>query len=207
MSEAPESAPVETNIRRLADAVREVKNALADRDDVVVELREAERMRLELLAQELEGVAADAPAEHPAFDLAVSSGAQPRYWVDAVAHVAMGRDKRTYRFVRDTRLGRVVLAETTDMKAVADAVTRYIAERIVERQRALNGGAAGLADVQPPQAAAPAQAAARPAPAKRPGSDMLSSVAFMVLGALVGIVVTLAVLRDRVPELTGLFQG
>lgn len=205
MSEAPESAPVETNVRRLADAVREVKNALADRDDVVVELREAERTRLELLAQELESVAADAPAEHPAFDFAVSSGAQPRYWVDAVAHVAMGRDKRTYRFVRDTRLGRVVLAETTDMKAVADAVTRYVAERIVERQRALDNGPAAIAEAQPPQAAAASgQAPAVAATARRPG-DAWSSIAFMVLGALIGIVATLAVLRDRVPELTNLF--
>ena len=52
----------------------------------------------------------------------------------------MGRDRRTYRFLRDTRLGRVVLAESTDMKAVADQVTRYIAERIVERQRMMEGG-------------------------------------------------------------------
>lgn len=205
MSEAPESAPVETNVRRLADAVREVKNALADRDDVVVELREAERTRLELLAQELEGVAADAPAEHPGFDLVVSSGAQPRYWVDAVAHVAMGRDRRTYRFVRDTRLGRVVLAESTDMKAVADAVTRYVAERIVERQQALETGSTGFIEARP-AAAEPAQAVARPAAARRPG-DALSSLAFMVLGVLVGVAVTLAVLRDRVPELTNLFQG
>jgi hypothetical protein len=40
--------PIETG-RRLHDAMRDVKNAMADRDDVVIELREAERMRLELL--------------------------------------------------------------------------------------------------------------------------------------------------------------
>ena len=57
----------------------------------------------------------------------------------AVSHVSMGRDKRTYRFVRDTRVGRVVLAESATMKPVADQVTRYIAERLVERQRMLDG--------------------------------------------------------------------
>lgn len=205
MSEAPESAPVETNVRRLAEAVREVKNALADRDDVVVELREAERMRLDLLAQELEGVAADAPAEHPGFDLAVSSGAQPRYWVDAVAHVAMGRDKRTYRFVRDTRLGRVVIAETSDMKTVADAVTRYVAERIVERQQALESGSAR--PFAAPQAGGEPERAAASRPVAAQRREALSSLAFMVLGMLVGVGVTLAVLRERVPELTGLFGG
>ena len=33
--------------KRLAEAIREVKNATADRDDVIIEMREAERMRLE----------------------------------------------------------------------------------------------------------------------------------------------------------------
>ncbi len=124
---------------RLADAIREVKVAAAERDDVVVELREASRMRLELLAQELEPVFAEVPAEEILFDFAISSGTQPRLWIDAVSHVALGRDRRTYRFVRDTRMGRVVLAESTDIRPVADRVTTYIAERMVERQRWLDG--------------------------------------------------------------------
>ena len=139
MSDAGEKVTHLGRTRRLADAVREVKNAYADRDDVVVELREAERMRLELLLQELEPVFADVPADDQQFDFAISSGLQPRLWIDATAHVAMGRDKRVYRFVKDTRLGRVVLSETSDIKAVAEQVTRYVAERIVERQRLLEG--------------------------------------------------------------------
>ena len=127
---------------RLADAVREVKNAAADREDVVVELREAQKMRLELLAAELAPIFADVPAD-AGFDFAISSGTQPRLWIDAVSHVTMGRDRRTYRFLRDTRLGRVVLAESHEIKPVADQVTRYIAERIVERQRMIDG------DVEP----------------------------------------------------------
>ena len=60
-------------------------------------------------------------------------------WIDAVSHVTMGRDRRLYRFLKDTRLGRVVLAESHDMKPVADQVIRYVAERIVERDRMLHG--------------------------------------------------------------------
>ncbi len=126
---------------RLSQAIREVKIAAAERDDVVVEMREAARMRLELLAQELEPVFAEVPDEEILFDFAISSGVQPRLWIDAVSHVGMGRDRRTYRFVRDTRMGRVVLAESTDMKPIASQVTRYIAERMVERQRWLDGTA------------------------------------------------------------------
>ena len=141
MSDPAEQQNANGNLR-LADAIREVKNAAADREDVVVELREAQKMRLELLAAELAPIFADVPAD-AGFDFAISSGTQPRLWIDAVSHVTMGRDRRTYRFLRDTRLGRVVLAESHEIKPVADQVTRYIAERIVERQRMIDG------DVEP----------------------------------------------------------
>lgn len=139
MSDAGENVAVVDKGRKLSDAIREVRNAAADREDVVVDMREAQRMRLELLAAELAPVFADVPADNEWFDFAISSGLQPRLWVDAVSHVSMGRDRRTYRFLRDTRLGRVVLAESTDMKPIADQVMRYVAERIVERQRLMEG--------------------------------------------------------------------
>lgn len=126
-------------IRRLSDAIREVKNAAADREDVVVELREATRTRLQLLAAELAPVFADVPSDLDLFDFVISSGLQPRLWIDSVSHVAMGRDRRTYRFLKDTRVGRVVLADSTSLEVVADQVTRYVAERIVERERLLEG--------------------------------------------------------------------
>jgi len=53
--------PIEPS-RKLEDAIRDVKNAFADRDDVVVDMREAHRMRLELLATELAPVFAEVPA-------------------------------------------------------------------------------------------------------------------------------------------------
>lgn len=142
MSDASETAATADKRRKLSDAIRDVRNAAADREDVVVDMREAQRMRLELLAAELGPVFADVPADNEWFDFAISSGLQPRLWIDAVSHVSMGRDRRTYRFLRDTRLGRVVLAESTEMKPVADQVTRYVAERIVERQRMMEGDVA-----------------------------------------------------------------
>ena len=125
--------------RRLGDAIRDVKNIAADKADVVVDIREASRTRLEMLVHGLEPVFAEVPADDPSFDFVISNGEQPRLWIDAVAHVALGRDRRTYRFVRDTRLGRVVLAETADLQTVVDQVTLYIAERMVERQRMIDG--------------------------------------------------------------------
>jgi hypothetical protein len=186
--------------RKLADAIRDVKNALADRDDVVVDLREAHRMRLDLLAAELAPVFAGVPADMDSFDFAVSSGLQPRLWIDAVAHVAMGRDRRTYRFLKDTRIGRVVLAESTDMKTVSDQVTRYVAERVVERQRQMEGGAeAAVAALKRPivsEAEPPLELASTRR--RRTLSALLSGLALIAGGALVGLAVSVILLWDRI---------
>jgi hypothetical protein len=193
MSDAGENVTPIEQARRLSDAIRDVKNAAADRDDVVVEMREASRMRLDLLAAELAPVFAEVPADVDIFDFAVSSGLQPRLWIDATSHVAMGRDRRTYRFVKDTRIGRVVLAESTDMKPVADQVTRYVAERLVERQRMMDGDAepavAGVLKSSVDEAAEGA---------KRNGwSAFLAGLGLVVAGALVGLAASVALLWDR----------
>ena len=54
-----------------------------------------------------------------------------------VAHVVMGRDKRIYRFVQDTRFGRIVIAESHDVPVIVDAVTGYVARRMIEREHAM----------------------------------------------------------------------
>ena len=182
--------------RKLSDAIRDVKNAFADRDDVVVDMREAHRMRLDLLAAELAPVFADVPADMDNFDFVVSSGLQPRLWIDAVSHVAMGRDRRTYRFLKDTRIGRVVLAESTEMKPVADSVTRYVAERVVERQRMMEGGveAAGMKRAAVAEAEPPLRSPER----SRGWSAFLSGLGLVAAGALVGLAVSVALFWDRI---------
>jgi len=172
---------IPANDRRLADIVREVKIATADRTDVVVDMRDADRARLELLAEEIKPVLGDIDPTDDRFDFGVSAGLQPRLWIDAVAHVHMGHDRRVFRFVRDTRLGRVILSDTSDMAATADAVSRYIAERVIERERILAGdfeamkdGMAGKAAPEAdeeapsmPRAASPSVAPAETTPAAR----------------------------------------
>jgi hypothetical protein len=132
-----DSAAPSGKSRRLSDVVREVKIATAEREDVVVDMKEADKARLELLAEELAPIFKEVPAEEEQFDFVISSGLQPRLWIDAVAHVQMGPDRRTYRFVLDTRHGRVVMAETGNLMRVADSVCHYVAERLIERQRFL----------------------------------------------------------------------
>ena len=188
---------------RLADAIRDVKSIAADRADVMADLRVTSRTRLELLAQELEPVFADVPTDHPSFDFAISSGEQPRLWIDAVAHVAMARDHRTYRFVRDTRMGRVVMAETTELQVVVDQVTLYIAERMVERQRMIDGDVDALP--RGSQAAAPEPQRGEMA-ARGHVNGLWMGLLYLILGALVGVGALLLVYPDRFPEVFRLIK-
>ncbi|MGH6763473.1 MAG: hypothetical protein ACRECW_18005 [Phyllobacterium sp.] len=176
---------------RLSSAVRAVKITSADRGDVVVDMRDADRARLELLAQDLQPVFDEVPADDRQWDFALSSGLQPRLWIDATSHVMMGRDRRTYRFVRDTRLGRVVLAESTEIRPVSDAVTTYIAERIVERQQLMEGDAV-------PLRAHPASVAVAPEPVQASGwPEFVAGLVWFFIGAIVGGALLVAISWER----------
>jgi hypothetical protein len=121
----------------LKDAVRDARIEAAERSGVVVDLRDAELARLELLNDALDPLFKEIPAQVELFDRGISRGDVPRLWIDVIAHIEMGRDKRQYRFVQDTRYGRAVLAETHEIPDMVRDVTRYVARRLVERDRAL----------------------------------------------------------------------
>jgi hypothetical protein len=179
------------NVRSLSAAVRRVRTAEAERSDVVVELRDVERARLEMLADELKGVFAEIPEDNDTFLLDVAAGVPPRLWIDVTTFVVMGRDRRTYRFLKDTRLGRTVILESANLDDVADCVTNYLAERIVERDRAIEGDwlmrrvsqrdGTGRRDVGKASVARP------PAP-EWDGGQRAWMIAALLLGVLIGIV-------------------
>lgn len=124
---------------RLVDIVRESRISAAAREDVVVDMKEADKARLELLAEKLQPIVDDIDDEDDRFDFMISAGAEPRLWIDSVTHVHMGRDRRTYRFVRDTKLGRVVIFEGGDIDQAQSHVANYIADRVIEREKILEG--------------------------------------------------------------------
>jgi hypothetical protein len=124
--------------RRLRDALRQARIEAADRTGVVVDLRDAEVARLEILSEALDPLFSEIPDTIDLFDRGISRGDPPRLWVDVVAHIVMGRDKRTYRFVQDTRHGRIVIAESNEVAPIVTAVTDYVARRMIEREHALS---------------------------------------------------------------------
>lgn len=130
---------LEAKVHDLANAMERVRSDQALRDDVVVDMKEAAFARLELLAKDLQPVFEDIPDNNEQFEFALSNGEVPRLWIDITTFVRMGRDKHMYEFVKDTRLGRKILAKSEDKIRIGKAVTAYAAERVLERERAIEG--------------------------------------------------------------------
>jgi hypothetical protein len=134
--QAPAPKPDEKS-SQLRDALRQARIESAERTGVIVDLRDAEIARLEILNEALDPLFAEIPVTIEMFDRGISRGEPPRLWVDVIAHVDMGRDKRTYRFMQDSRYGRTILAESPVVGEMVEAVTKYVARRMIERERAL----------------------------------------------------------------------
>ncbi|RYB04679.1 hypothetical protein [Lichenibacterium ramalinae] len=149
----------------LAAAIRAARVEVADRAQALGDLREAEIARLELLREMLEPVLAAVPPEVELFDAGLVPGDHPRLFIDMVAFVEMGRDRRTYRFVQDRRHARTVLHEGDGVTATVAAVTAYVARRLVEREQFLASLAHPEAPAPAPRRAGPG--APRPRPARR----------------------------------------
>ena len=129
--------------------MRRARVEQAERSDVVAELRGAEIARLEMLFEAFKPILAQAPAEMELFDAGITQGERPRLFIDMIAFVEMAHDRRSYRFIQETRHGRVLLAEGDAIEPVVEAMTDYVARRLVERQLALAADRTPLPDKKP----------------------------------------------------------
>lgn len=129
----------------LREALRRARVEAVEHGDVVIGLRHAEIARLEVLRDALAPVFAEVPSEIDLFDVGLVPGDRPRLFVDMVSFVEMGRDRKVYRFLRDSRHGRSVTAESERVEPIVAAVTDYVARRLVERERLLTDASSDAA--------------------------------------------------------------
>lgn len=173
----------------LRQALQRARIEAAERGEAVVAVRDADFARLEMLKDALGPVVAEIPPEVDLFDLAIAPGDPPRLFIDMVAHVAVDRERRTYRLLRDTRSGRQLLAESADPKLIVAAATAYIARRMVEREQI-------LAEQRPdaPPVAEAAEVAGNGAAVAQPeaASRRLMLLFAFLLGAVVGAALMVA---------------
>jgi hypothetical protein len=207
-----EKAQRESAAGNLKSAMRRARLEQAEQSDVLAELRGAELARLEMLRDALEPLLAQIPEGLDLFDTALTLGERPRLFIDMIGFFEMGRDRRVYRFIQDTRHGRVIMAETERLEKAVEAATDYVARRLVEREKALAAdmtieqAARAYAEAQkaiPPVTAAndvapasvaptPASLALEPPPRGRLATaflfivELVGTVALLVLVAAVG---------------------
>lgn len=179
---------------RLKAAIRNAKTAQADRLDSITDIRETDIARLELLLQDLQPVFDAVPATDEQWDFCLNKGMQPRLWLDASAFVMIARDRRSYRFVRDTRLGRIILADNKDIKVISEAVTRYIASRILERERLMDDWTSDV-PVAAQQAAVAENSTEQSSSAEISENSALNKLLWFAGGALLGCLVLILALH------------
>jgi hypothetical protein len=186
MTDSPHADRPEADLAapNLRDAMRRLRIEEAERTGVVVALRDAEFARLAILQDRIRPILDQVPQGIDLFDAGLTPGETPRLWLDMIAFVEMGRDKRTYRFLQDTRNGRRIMVESEDGGVVADRIATYVASRLIERERMLAlppveapGDMPGLARVETarselPRADLPAALVAQPQPSASAGADM-----------------------------------
>ncbi|WP_204351895.1 hypothetical protein, partial [Klebsiella variicola] len=69
---------------------------------------------------------AQVPVHIDLFDTGLIPGDPPRLWIDMISFVEMARDKRVFRFLQDSRLGRSIILESDNADTIADSVTAYV---------------------------------------------------------------------------------
>jgi hypothetical protein len=181
----------------LVRAIRRARIEDAEHSEVMAELRGAEIARLQMLQEALGPVLAQLPADLDLFDTGLVVGDRPRLFVDMLAFVEMGRDRRTYRFLQDTRHGRTELAQSERVDMILEAIAAYMARRLIEREKALaSDGSTGQGhrreDATVPPAPVPQQAVTEIPAAVAPRRPR--SLFVRVLGGLIDVLGTLALI-------------
>ena len=206
----PTDPPVKGPLRAAMNRARE---ELAEATDNVVDLQTSETARLQLLADGLQPLFGDIDPADERFELVLSHGTRPRLWLDMTAFVAMGRDRRTYRLLKDTRMGRVVLGEEREREDMETLVADYVARKVLEREWVMEGEwqavqAGAPTTAMPAERQATAAMAARSQDARKARKPKKGrGVLWFVLGLLGGVAAVIATAYALVPQVFERFLG
>ena len=157
-------------------AMRRARADDAERAGARAELRAARLGRLELLQDALQPLVAQIPADVDIFDIALVPSSEPRLFIDMIGFVEMARDARSYILQQDTRHGRIRLAESESLETMVDAVTDYVARRLLERDKALASDARARTGAGSSEITAPVRRDAAPDPRREAGLPPAASL-------------------------------
>lgn len=126
---------------QFTDALRKARLAEAAQLDAFQNVREARALRLAALRESLLPHLKGHPLAEGFSELNIQSGETPRLWIDLISSVVVEPDTRNYRLEQERDGRRELLHETDDLKEMSAAVLRYIAHRVIARERASAGQA------------------------------------------------------------------
>ncbi|MGB7206216.1 MAG: hypothetical protein WBD37_12145 [Anderseniella sp.] len=115
--------------------VRRARLAQAAHFDALVDIRDAQTLRLVALHSELTEQVNRDPKLKSLLPLQLENGFPPRLWVDDISYVVMEPDPRTFRLTRQNATGHTTIVETRDLLEIAGKVREYASHRLIEQQR------------------------------------------------------------------------
>lgn len=145
-------SPLSTRLpgdQSLSGALRQARLAEAAHFEAVLDIRDAETLRLQVLKDDLVPVVQGNSSASSFIDLALVPGDPPRLWVDLITFVLMAPDPRTYRLVQDSPAGRQTLLETTNRSEMVERITQHIAHRMIAREREMTRESTPTASSRP----------------------------------------------------------
>ena len=127
------------NVNRQVDGlerdVRRARLAQAAHFDALVDIRDAQTLRLDALQETLRKQISREPALARLLPLQMVDGFPPRLWIDNISFVVMEPDPRTYRLMRQEPAGHETIIETRDMAEMVAKVREYASHALIEAQR------------------------------------------------------------------------
>lgn len=117
-------------------ALKDARLAEAAHLDAIVNLQDAKSLRLLALRDKLLPELSGHPALTDFVELKLLPGETPRLWIDLISSVVMEPNSRNFRLEQDREQHRDILFETDNMDQMADQVIKYVAHRVISRQKA-----------------------------------------------------------------------
>jgi hypothetical protein len=125
------------NDQAFGEALRRARLAQAAHFDALMDIRDAQTLRLAALRDDLAQALKDRTLTQGFVDLALVPGDPPRLWVDLVTYVVMEPTPRVYRVMQDRAAAKEVMFESADRAAVMARLLDLVANRMVDRERVL----------------------------------------------------------------------
>jgi hypothetical protein len=119
--------------------MQDLQNSDVELDEVVSAAPVSSQMRLQALRNRLEALYTAIPQDVQGMDLGVVREDKPRLFLDMLSFVDIREGNHDFRLVQQGRNGEQVLLETKDETALIARITDYIAQRLILRERSMEG--------------------------------------------------------------------